>query len=333
MYSLKRGVFPVLLGLLFLTFNPPAHGKNASKVSRMNELLASIKEGDPGEVEMLVAAHPELLGQSCDSLGRKPLHVAARLNDRKTVEVLLSWGADFYAQDANGQLALDVQPGGEMNDTLRYLRGINDGRNKFLSHVTAGNFAEVKAALEADKSLAKSVDIGSGSSALLLACFKGQAKIAALLLESGAEVGHLEWSTQTDSMHWSVDANHADCVALLLDKGADIERKWPVNYGSLPMKMSALHVACWKGRPEIVKLLLERGADPNVRASSYAMFSPLHFAATEGHVEIMRYLLDHGADTEALDGRRGINAQQMAERGKHEAAAQLLRDYKPAVKN
>ena len=52
--------------------------------------------------------------------------------------------------------------------------------------------------------------------------------------------------------------------------------------------------------PEIVRALLERGADPNVRdQGDNAM--PLHFAAERGDVDVIRLLVEHGADTIGAD--------------------------------
>jgi ankyrin repeat protein len=47
--------------------------------------------------------------------------------------------------------------------------------------------------------------------------------------------------------------------------------------------------------PEIVRLLLDHGADPNVRDVGDNA-TPLHFAAGGGHLETVRILLDAGAD-------------------------------------
>src|SRR5829696_5473630 len=58
--------------------------------------------------------------------------------------------------------------------------------------------------------------------------------------------------------------------------------------GSTPLHFLVAH-------PDTVRLLLDAGADPNVRDTGDNA-TPLHFAAGGGHVDSVRLLLDAGAD-------------------------------------
>jgi ankyrin repeat protein len=58
---------------------------------------------------------------------------------------------------------------------------------------------------------------------------------------------------------------------------------------------TALHQAVFGAQAEAVKLLLDRGADPNVRCEGDNAY-PLHFAAEKKNFPIIRLLIDHGAD-------------------------------------
>ena len=62
---------------------------------------------------------------------------------------------------------------------------------------------------------------------------------------------------------------------------------------------TALHFG--QGHAAIVKALLERGADPNIRDEGDNAF-PLHFAAEDGNLEVIRLLVEHGAQTVAGEG-------------------------------
>lgn len=62
-----------------------------------------------------------------------------------------------------------------------------------------------------------------------------------------------------------------------------------------------LHLSALSGNVEIVKLLLEKGADPDVR-STYSQglrMHPLSWSTYYGRHEIISLLLDHGADPNA----------------------------------
>ena len=59
---------------------------------------------------------------------------------------------------------------------------------------------------------------------------------------------------------------------------------------------TALHQAVFGDREAAVKLLLERGANPNIRCEGDNAY-PLHFAVEKGRFPMIRLLVEHGADT------------------------------------
>ena len=70
-----------------------------------------------------------------------------------------------------------------------------------------------------------------------------------------------------------------------------------------------MHIAAYFGHVEIVKLLLERGANPN--AKNNIGRTPLHYAAQEGCVDVVRVLLERGADPWIADKGGHIPLQQL----------------------
>ncbi len=80
--------------------------------------------------------------------------------------------------------------------------------------------------------------------------------------------------------------------------------RWLINRGANldlpadnPMKVAPLHAASASRHLEIVRALLEGGANPNARQQGG--FTPLHAAAQNGDAEIARLLIEKGADREA----------------------------------
>jgi ankyrin repeat protein len=73
---------------------------------------------------------------------------------------------------------------------------------------------------------------------------------------------------------------------------------------------TALHVAAdWPGYfpngPEIVKLLIEAGADPNAATTPAPAETPLHWAASSDDVDVAAALINGGADLETPGGSIG----------------------------
>lgn len=107
----------------------------------------------------------------------------------------------------------------------------------------------------------------AGESALMLTVLRGELEMSQKLLARGAKVQLPGWSP----LHYAASGPSVQAVALLLDRGAD------VNAGS-PNGSTALMMAARYGSEDSVDLLLARGADPkrrNERDLSAADFARL----------------------------------------------------------
>ena len=77
----------------------------------------------------------------------------------------------------------------------------------------------------------------------------------------------------------------------------------------------------FRGNYKVISLLLENGAEANVRGGQYG--TPLHAAAVNGHVEAAELLPRHGADVNLKTETYGT-ALQIACLGDHTRLARVL---------
>jgi hypothetical protein len=85
---------------------------------------------------------------------------------------------------------------------------------------------------------------------------------------------------------------------------------------------TALHEAAWNGDRNMAWILIAAGADPNVPHTEGGS-TPLHYAILTNHVEIVKLLLEHGADVKARY-RGGSTALHLAAGRGHTEIGRLL---------
>ena len=120
--------------------------------------------------------------------------------------------------------------------------------------------------------------------ALNIACIKGYADIAKLLLEAGASHSIQDCTGSTPFCE-AVYHNQIQLVHLLSEFGADVDM---VNsFGWTP-----LHVAAFQGNLEMVEKLLELGVD--VTRVTPEGYTAMHMAAMTGKRAVVMHLLEEG---------------------------------------
>jgi hypothetical protein len=128
-----------------------------------------------------------------------------------------------------------------------------------------------------------------------------------------------------------------EIVRFFLDNGVDVNTL--TDYGNYeaygidtPSRNTALHYAAREGNVKVAKLLIDRGADVNVRDSQG--WTPLHEAMYFDYFKVAKLLLDHGADRD-IQNNEGKTAFEIAieykdkERRKFDAKIEKLRSYTP----
>jgi len=126
----------------------------------------------------------------------------------------------------------------------------------------------------------------------------GHLNIALFLLDRGADWENRGKEDQT-ALFIASSLGYADFVQSLIDHGVDLNvvcQDWV--YGDDDVKWTPLLVAIFKGRRDIAVLLLERGADTEIRSSWDQ--TALYMASSSGYADVVRSLIDRGADLNVI---------------------------------
>jgi cytohesin len=152
---------------------------------------------------------------------------------------------------------------------------------------------------------------GSGHTPLEKAAINGWIKVAAFLLNHGADVN----AGKVSALNQAANAGNRAMVEFLLSRGADINVKaWQ---GKTP-----LHTAVEEGFQAVTEVLLANKADVNAQDNSGDM--PLHLAAQRGQTKIVQMLLAAGADPNAENKMGRTPLSFAAESSSTEAVKMLL---------
>ena len=121
---------------------------------------------------------------------------------------------------------------------------------------------------------------------------------------------------KTTPLICAIEQKKAEIVKILLDRGADPEKR--DEFGLTPL------MAAVSSSMEIMQLLLDKGADVNGRGTGFRNgWTPFLEAAAAGNVEAMKLLLERGADMEARTAE-GSTALILAAYNGRQAAATWL---------
>jgi len=139
---------------------------------------------------------------------------------------------------------------------------------------------------------------------------------------------HLEWPrgiiyrserpsrARGTPLHYAAFSGLHDVVNFLI-----VERSQNVNARGFDRDETPLSVASRRGYSEVVRVLLEHGADTEARDNG--TYSPLDWAS-DGHVEVVQVLLEHLADVNSFDKDDRITALHLASEYGEVAIARVL---------
>ena len=129
----------------------------------------------------------------------------------------------------------------------------------------------------------------SGFTSLYRAVRSDSIKIVDILLKNGAKpsIDIIDTSQFYSCLHLAVLNKSNTIIKLLIDNGANINIKDSKS-------QTPLHHAVSQGSLEIVKLLIKSGAD--ISSKTINGQTPLHFAVSQGSLEIVKLLIESGAN-------------------------------------
>ena len=244
-----------------------------------------------------------------------PLHNAVATDEAKVVASFLDGGADIEARNEKGRTPLQVAAVNSKPEVVALLldRGADtevrteDGKTS-LHIAAADNIPEVVALLLNGADI--EVRNEKGETPLHFAAAHNKPEVITLLLDRGADINARD-DVGPSQVFWSrvflktfLATLSLSYVMLDPDAARDVGKGFreilysPVTFN--PGGNTPLHFAIEYNKPEVVALLLDRGADIN--AHTEFGWTPLHYATIfSATPEVITLLLDRGADAQARD--------------------------------
>jgi len=176
----------------------------------------------------------------------------------------------------------------------------------FFKTLADDRLEDVAKAIEGEPALV-SVDYEHGGKPLYWSAFYGHEKIAAFLLEKGADVDARGIESATPLYEASF-RGHTEVIKLLLEHKAEIEA---VNRNG----HSPLYAAVSRGHEAVVQVLLEGGANPNGPPAQLGRFGAEFDAAVSPLLSAVRSVVARGDNKASPKAKvRHARARRIAER-------------------
>ncbi len=345
------------LDMVRLLLQAGANVKATTRIGSLTPLFLAASNGSAAVIDELLRAGADA-GAMNTTNGTTALMKAASAGSAESIKLLLDHGAAVNATEpGHNQSALMFAAAANRADAIRILaaRGADLRATSKVTQIRPqkdldsnefpldadlilhANLPPGKAAAAALAGRRASPTVSGGLTALLLAARDGQLDATRALVETGADVNQQSAGDKTSPIVLAIINGHFELAKYLIDHGADpnlanqdgltalyatIDAQWaPLGGGPLPVTG---HDRI--GYLDLMKALLEHGANPDLRLKKKLWFRPAFHdqmwvgtpgstafwrAAQATDLTAMRLLIAHGADPK-IPSDEGDTALMMA---------------------
>jgi len=283
--------------------------KKPTKAALFQTLIQACKDGNLAKVTDAVTSGADVNKKDPDN--ESPLFIAVKKNRKEIVEHLLSKGAKV--NDINGDYGTTALYRSCFDGALDITKvlvdagaNINFKRMDGFSPLYIAVVNNQKHIVEYLVSKGVNIDEKNGqqeNTALVKACFDGSLDIAKVLVDAGANM-NLKTKDKISPLLYAVEYKHKHIVEYLISKGVNIDEK------NGQVENTALIKACENGSLDIAKVLVDAGA--NINLKSKAGFAPLYMAVDKKHKPIVEYLISKGVNVNEKNGLDNGSALYLA---------------------
>jgi len=277
-------------------------------------LTLACANGDAAIVDKLIKAGADV--NAARFYNETPLMIAAASGNADVVRALITHGAKIDdVESRKGQNALIWAAAEGNSEAVAALlkAGANPNvasKAGFTPLVFTAENGDVKSAASLIAAGADvSYTVPRASSTLLIAVTANKHEVAKLLVEKGAAVTAKD-PTGTTPLHTAAELGDIEMVKLLIAKGADVNAATVPRQGDRKGilqrpptgQQTPLMIAARVNRPDIMKVLVEAGANPKLHATDGSTL--LMAASSGGHIESVKYAFELDPDIKAMTDRK-----------------------------
>jgi ankyrin repeat protein len=276
-------------------------------------LTLACATGDAAIVDKLLKAGAD--PNAARFYNETPLMIAAASGNPDVVRTLIEHGAKIEAvEERRGQNALMWAAAQSNSDAVQVL--LKAGANP--NAVSKGDFTPLVFTADNGDVRSAAALIAAGANVnyevhsinvLLVSLNAKKPAVAKLLIEKGAVVTRKDPTGQT-ALHIATESGDIDTVKLLIAKGADVNAATNPRQGDRmgilqrppTGQQTPLMIAARVNRPDIMKVLVDAGANPKMHATDGSTL--LMAAAAGGHIESVKYAFELDPDIKAMTDRQ-----------------------------